>query len=123
MTISVAEILPSQIFEVIVAKISQRVTRLPKHTVVRYAKRNSLVILTPGLRIADRARVVPHRFGVPGQEGKSWPTKFRRKDGRRDGRQVCTVPIDGRGHSTGTRKGSQKFFGGLRKTNGLVIHL
>ena len=50
LTNGVAEVLPNQVFEVMVANFSRQVRRLPKHTVVGYAKRNPLAILTPSAR-------------------------------------------------------------------------
>ena len=47
LTNGVAEVLPNQTFDVVVAIFSQCGRRLPKYTVVGYAKRNPLAILTP----------------------------------------------------------------------------
>ena len=51
LTNSVAEVLPNQAFDVIVANFSRQAKRLPKRTVVGYAKRNPLAILTPERRV------------------------------------------------------------------------
>ena len=53
LTNGVAEALPHQTFEVNVANFSRRTWRLPKHTVVGYAKRNPIAILTPERRVAE----------------------------------------------------------------------
>ena len=53
LTNGVAEVLPNQTFEVMVANVLRQERRLPKRTVVRYAKRNPLAIL----RIASGFRL------------------------------------------------------------------
>ena len=53
LTNGVEEFLPHQTFEVNVANVSRRRRRLLKHTVVGYAKRNPLAILTPERRVAE----------------------------------------------------------------------
>ena len=53
LTNGVAEVLPNVTFDVVVGNFSPRERRLPKHTVLGYAKRNPLAILTPERRVAE----------------------------------------------------------------------
>ena len=62
--------LPNQVFEVIVANVSRQVRWLPKHTVLRYAKRNPLAILTPMRQVAEEIAHSLHVSNFDGQEGE-----------------------------------------------------
>ena len=70
LTNGVAEVLPYQTFEVNVANFSRRTRRLPKHTVVRYAKRNPLAILTPERRVAEEIAHALHLTDLDDQVGE-----------------------------------------------------
>ena len=53
LTNGVAVVIPNVTFDVVVANFSRRERRLPEHTVVGYAKRNPLAILTPESKVAE----------------------------------------------------------------------
>ena len=63
----VAEVLPNQTFDVVVANFSRRERRLPKHTFVGCAKRKSLEILTPERRVAEGMAHAPHQTDLTDQ--------------------------------------------------------
>ena len=70
LTNGVAEVLPNQVFEVMVANFSRQVRRLPKHTVFGYAKRNPLAILTPERQVAEEIAHALHISHLDVQEGE-----------------------------------------------------
>ena len=70
LTIGVVEVLPNQAFDVIVANFSRRERRLTKHTVVGYAKRNPLAILTPERRVAEGIAHALHLTDLTDQVGE-----------------------------------------------------
>ena len=70
LTNGVAEVLPNQVFEVMVANVSRQVRRLPKHTVVGYAKRNPLAILTRERQVAEGIAHALHISPLDVQEGE-----------------------------------------------------
>ena len=71
LTNGVAEVLPHQSFKVNVEKFSRRTRRLPKHTVVGYAKRNTLAILTPERRVAEEIAHALHLTDLDDQVGEA----------------------------------------------------
>ena len=70
LTNGVVEILPNQAFDV-VANFSRQERQLPKHTVVGYAKRNSLAILTPERRVAEGIADALHFTDLTDQVGEA----------------------------------------------------
>ena len=70
LTNGVVEIQSNQIFDVTVANFSRRERRLPKHTVVRYPKRNPLAILTPERRVAEGISHALHLTDLTDQGGR-----------------------------------------------------
>ena len=70
LTNGVAEVLPNQVLQVMVAEFSRQVRWLPKHTVVGYAKRNPLAILTPERQVAEEIAHALHISNLDGQEGE-----------------------------------------------------
>lgn len=73
----VVEVLPTQIFDVIVTNFSQQPRRLPKRTVVGYAKRNPLAILTPELRVAQKIAHSMHLTDFDAQAETEGPLRPR----------------------------------------------
>ena len=69
-TSGVVEVLPNQTFDVIVANVLRRERRLPKHTVLGYAKRNPLAILTPERRVAEGITHALHLTDLTDQVGE-----------------------------------------------------
>ena len=70
LTNGVTDVLPNVTFDVIVANFSRRERRLPKHTVVGYAKRNPLAILTPERRVAEGITHALHLTDLTDQIGE-----------------------------------------------------
>ena len=70
LTNGVVEVLPNQTFDVIVANVSRRERRLPNHSVVGYAKRNPLAILTPERRVAEGIAHALHLTDLTDQVGE-----------------------------------------------------
>ena len=70
LTHGVAEVLPNQTFDVFVANFSRRERLLPKHTVVRDAKRNPLAIVTPEQRVASGIAHALHLTDLTDQVGE-----------------------------------------------------
>ena len=70
LTNGIVEVLPNQTFDVIVANFSRRERRLPKHTVVGYAKRNPLAILTPERRVTEGIAHARHLTDLTDQVGE-----------------------------------------------------
>ena len=71
LTNGVVKVLLNQTFDVLAANFSRRERRLPKYTVVGYAKRNSLAILTPELRVAEGIAHALHLNNMTDQVGKA----------------------------------------------------
>ena len=69
-TSGVAEVLPHQTFEVIVANFSRRERQLPKHTVVGCAKRNPLAILIPDRKVSKEIAHALHLTDLTDQGGE-----------------------------------------------------
>lgn len=65
LTNGVANVLPDKTFEVIVANFSCRPRMLPKHTILGYAKRNPLAILTPERKVAEEMGRVLNISSLP----------------------------------------------------------
>ena len=70
LTNGVVEILTNQAFDVLVANVSRREMQLPKHTVVGYAKRNPLEILTPERRVVEGILHALHLTDLTDKVGK-----------------------------------------------------
>lgn len=86
LTNSVADVMPDRTFDVIVANFFRRPRRLPKHTVLGYAKHNSMEILTPERRVAEEMGRVLNISTLPmrDQRMSSEMQKCKRKYSRWD---------------------------------------
>ena len=71
LTNGVAEVLRNVTFDVVVANFSRRKRRLPKHTVLGYAKRNPLAILTPERKVAEGIAHALHLTDLTDQVGEA----------------------------------------------------
>ena len=65
LTNGVADVLPNRPFEVIVANVSRKPRRLPKNTILVYAKRNPVAILTPERPVAEEMGRVLNISALP----------------------------------------------------------
>lgn len=65
LTNGVAEVLPNQRFDVITANVSRKPRRLPRNTIVGYAKRCPIAILTPEREVAEEIGRVMNITTVP----------------------------------------------------------
>ena len=103
LTNGVAEVLPNQTFDVIVANFSRRERRLPKHTVVGYAKRNPLAILIPDRKVSEGIAHALHLTDLTDQGGEvrvgrsnsDDETTARNMDGDTDERSPQEPPTAG----------------------------
>ena len=128
LTNGVAEFLPNQTFDIIVANVSRQTGQHPKHTVVGYEKRNPLDILMPERQVGTEISHALHITDVNDQAGKGGagrPGSLENTTAEENRASTDDRLAKGPPPTAGTvltRDEDQKYGGGLGKRNGLVIH-
>ena len=75
----IAEIHPKREFEVVVANFGKKAVRLPKHTVLGYATRHPLAILTPSAEFAKPFASILNLSPLPNNDVSSTPSSGEEK--------------------------------------------